>query len=145
MWFKAFIQLNTLNALFCFPQAHTFAKLRSNCHSAGAVSGIKISLLFDSSESIFNYYMINIRIIHLIRHITFALTMRDSLETSSTQNLITLRRFQCWPKFPVSLKKHTCISVQKIFCMLYFILYGILFRCRAWSRSHAQTFPLISK
>ena len=100
------MQLNTLNALFCFPQAHTSTKLRPNCHSGGAaVNRIKISLLFDSSKSIFNHYTINIRIIHLIRDITFALTMRDSLETSSTQNLINLSSFQCWPKFPVSFKE----------------------------------------
>ena len=75
--------------IFCLPEAHTFAKLRSNCHSVGAARRIKISLLFDPSKSIFNYHTINSRIIHLLRHITFALTMRalmrDLLQTSCTQ------------------------------------------------------------
>ena len=30
---------------------------------------------------------------------------RNSQETPSTQNLIILRNFQCWPKFLVSYKK----------------------------------------
>ena len=67
MWRKALVLLNTWNALFWLPQAHTSVELLSNLHSVGAVSWMKTLLLFDSWKSIFDYYTINIRIIYFNR------------------------------------------------------------------------------